>query len=163
MAKKSSLSRTEQKAQERYVVAERILLDYLREKGLRMTDERRQILLSVCAYPRYFTAEQLLDDVRKQLYISTATCYNTLSLFVDCRLLRKLDSARESRFAQYELVQGKLSKMRFICSECGREVEFWDNAVEDILRARQFSNFTMDSLTLHVYGKCKLCRRKRRQ
>lgn len=163
MNKTSSLSKSKQQAQERYVVGERILLSYLKERGLRMTEERRWLLKTVCSYPRYFTAEQLIEDTRKEIYISTGTFYNTLRLFTDCRLLRKLDAAPDTRFAQYELVQAKVSKMRFICFQCGREVEFLDKAVEDILKAKQFSNFNMESLTLHVYGKCKVCRRKHRK
>ncbi len=143
-----------------YKQAEQKLEQYLRTKRLRCTHERRQILQQVMRYPHHFTAEQLVQDICEREHIAVATVYNTLLLLTDCHLLHKLPPQSGGRVAEYELVQGKGNVLRFVCTQCGREVNFKHNMVEQMLQDKQFPNFSMNNFTLTIYGTCKVCRRK---
>ncbi|HCS87735.1 MAG TPA: hypothetical protein DIW30_04815 [Bacteroidales bacterium] len=153
---------TSAKQEDYYKVSSDILYRYLREHNLRCTSERLFLLKQVCAYRQKFTAEQLLSDIPDSVHLSVATIYNSLNLFCSCRILQKQSSSAGARTTAFELVMARESSMHFVCTRCGRKVEFRDKAVENILRERHFNNFQMSDFSLSVYGVCKICRRKHR-
>ncbi len=145
--------------QTNYDIAKKILADYIRENHLRNTLERQLVLQQICAYPSAFSAEKLIVDLGKKEHISVATVYNTLDLFVKCRLLSKMPAHVGSPTDEYELVFLQRNHLTFFCTNCGREVPFQDRALEDFLKGKRFTNFNMGYFSLRVYGTCKKCRR----
>ncbi len=140
--------------------ANKVLAEYIREHHLRSTIERTTILRYICKYKTSFSAEQLIQDVCQTEHLSIATIYNTLDLFVRCRLISKLPAHVGSPCDMYELVLLQGNQLSFFCTNCGREITFQDKAIDDIIRGKRFSNFNMHHFSLRVYGTCKKCRRK---
>lgn len=151
---------TSSKQENCYKTSSDVLCRYLKEHNLRCTSERLFILKQVCSYKKTFTAEQLLHDIPDSVHLSVATVYNSLNLFCSCRILQKQSSSAGARTTAFELVMARDSSMHFVCTRCGRKVEFRDKAIENILRERHFNNFQMSDFSLSVYGVCKICRRK---
>ena len=144
-----------------YKAAEELLLGYLRENKMRCTQERLIILWHISTLGRHFTAEQLIQDLCENQHISSGTRYNNLSLFCDAGILRILPQ-RQQYGAEYEFSFSEKNTLRFVCTKCGREVDFKNKTIEHLLRESHFSNFNMDNFSLVVYGHCKTCRRKRK-
>ncbi len=140
----------------------KILTDYIREHGLRNTWERQTILKQICSYRNPFTPDQLITDLSKKEYISVATVYNTLSLFVHCNLLTHFPAQTAGAHEQYQLLFLRENKMSFLCTNCGRKVDFKDKSIDDIVSNKHLPNFNIECFTLLVSGTCKTCRRKRK-
>lgn len=150
------------KQEDLFNTSSEILCRYLKSNNLRCTQERLTILKQVCAYKGWFTTELLQQDLPASMPISVATVYNTLNLFCECHILRRQPQAKQVKTIEYTMVLTHESTMHFICVRCGREVEFRDKAVENILHERPFNNFNMSNFSLSVYGVCKTCRKKYR-
>ncbi len=151
---------TPSRQEDYYQAASDILYRYLKEHTLRCTSERLFLLKQVCAYRQKFTAEQVRNDIPDSVHLSVATIYNSLNLFCSCRILQKQSQPAGARTTEFELVMARQSSMHFVCTRCGRKVEFRDKAIENILRERHFNNFQMSDFSLSIYGVCKICRRK---
>lgn len=144
-----------------YQRAEAALTSYLRFQSKRCTPERLIILKHICSLGQHFTAECLTTDICESMHISNATIYNTLSLLCDAHILRILPQ-RQQQGAEYEITIGEKNTLRFVCTLCGREVEFKNKAIDHLLQDSKFSNFEAENFSLTVYGHCKTCRRKRK-
>ena len=141
-----------------YQKAEEAMKSYLQSAQMRLTQERLIILRHICTLPRNFTADKVVKDLCQSQHISTATIYNNLAMLCDAHILRLLPH-RQQQGAQYELAIGDKNSLRYVCTQCGREVVFKNKAIEQLLLDRNFSNFEMDNFSLVVYGHCKTCRR----
>jgi Fur family ferric uptake transcriptional regulator len=104
--------------------------DFIRRMGLRRTGQREIILRSAFSQQEHFTAEDLLDRVRKiQPTISRATVYRTLGLMVEAGLLREIDLGGEQTTYDPNFLD-KPSHNHLVCIDCGRVVEFEDAHIE---------------------------------
>ena len=91
----------------------------LRAAGITPTTQRRALGAMLLCAPAHVTAEQLLQTAQAQaLPVSRATVYNTLNLFTERGLLRKLpiegveavyDSTTAPHHHFYDLVTGEVS------------------------------------------------------
>ena len=118
-----------------YEPAKKQLDEYLKEHGLKQTNERSEILKLICTYARPFTAKQVQNDISSVLAVSVATIYNTLRLFQNANLVsisrrqKEEQSAEADRYNKnterqvyYEVALGSKNTMIFICSRCGKEL-----------------------------------------
>ena len=65
-------------------------LQFLRSRGLRVTQERLVLFEEIFAQHKHIDAEELLAAMKtRDLKISRATVYRNLDLLVDCGLVRK--------------------------------------------------------------------------
>lgn len=133
---------------------------FLKRKGLKLTDQRRYILARALAEPKHFSAEQLLGDLKRQdSSISKATVYRTLALLVESHLLEAVDFERGYKL--YERALGHMHHDHLICTECGRIVEFHDEAIEKAQAAvAQQHKFDVQWHTHKLYGLCAACKKK---
>ena len=66
--------------------------DFLKKKGLSVTKQRRLVLDQVFKNHNHFEAEEIVVLLRKRnLRVSRATVYRTLTHLEDCNLIRKVD------------------------------------------------------------------------
>ena len=131
---------------------------YIQERNMRVSPVREMVLEQICLLPQPFTADQLAKACLAER-ISTGTVYNTLSLFVSAQILHATDRQRGRTATEYELITGSTVRMQIVCQKCGRVSGFQDRAIEDLIRARKYSNFNLQHFSLFVYGECKHCRR----
>jgi Fur family ferric uptake transcriptional regulator len=102
---------------------------YIRQKGMRRTDQRDVILEAAFASDDHFTAEELLTKARRlDPKTSRATLYRTISLLVECGLLREIDLGRDERVYDPNFLDSP-DHNHLICIDCGKVIEFEDENV----------------------------------
>ncbi|HZP44702.1 MAG TPA: Fur family transcriptional regulator [Candidatus Binataceae bacterium] len=131
----------------------------LRERALKSTAPRDDIARVFFALSRHVSAEELYAEVKRiNPHVGYATIYRTLKLLKDCGLLseRHFDEGQ----ARYEVV-GEHHHDHFICEDCGRILEFEDEAIERMQRniARRLG-VTLHRHKLELYGRCADCAAK---
>ena len=144
---------------EKYEKALAILDEYIRANNLRHTLERERLLKIMADVKKPIFTVHDIDEKRKEQHISVPTLYNSLNLFVSARILYKLERTHGVQLEQYKWALDVKSSMRVICTRCGREANFTDQAVQRILHDRKYANFIPAHFSLYVYGVCKTCRR----
>ncbi|MGH8011549.1 MAG: Fur family transcriptional regulator [Candidatus Binataceae bacterium] len=131
----------------------------LREHGLKSTAPRDDIARVFFQLGRHISAEELYGEVKKvNPHVGYATIYRTLKLLKDCDLLseRHFDEGQ----ARYEVAGGHHHD-HFICENCGRIIEFEDDAIERMQEgvARKLG-VTLTRHKMELYGLCTECRNK---
>jgi len=136
-------------------------LQWLRERGHRVTSERLALFDEIFAQHGHIDAEELLGSMKgRALKISRATVYRNLDLLVECGLARKQRLGR-NRYL-YEHVHPGQRHDHLVCTGCGRVVEFVSPGIAalqgEICRAHGFSP---TQHTLQISGLCNPCVQKR--
>ena len=132
---------------------------YMDEHHMRHTMERETVLMRACELGNAFTADELIEAVQTD-FISRPTVYNTLQLLLKAGIVHCMGKEQGRSNTKYELTKAHLNHMQLTCTRCGRVSDFQDAAITNILKSRKYNNFNMKHFVLHVYGECKLCRRK---
>ena len=139
----------------------RAFLDFLRDRGHRVTAERRALFDEVFSRHGALDAEQLLAALRERgVKISRATVYRNLELLVQCGLVRRHHLGRGGSL-RYEHVHPGQRLDHLACRQCGRVVEFvsppMHSAAEVVCEAHEF---LPDDLHFSITGLCTACRRE---
>ncbi|TGN17721.1 Fur family transcriptional regulator [Leptospira idonii] len=136
--------------------------EYLKEKGLKITNQRLLVAQKIFSSHNHFTAEGLLDELKDNKdRISKATIYRILSIMVEAGLLEEHDFGKDYKY--YEHIIGHEHHDHIICLQCGKIVEFIDERIEELQKNAAAQNgFTMSGHTLNIYGICQSCEAKKR-
>lgn len=131
------------------------LKDYLSKHGLKFTEQRWKIARFICSASGHWTAQEIVDRVRKQdPSIGAATVYRTLKVLCDAALLRE-SFADESGVLRYEAFHpGHHDHM--VCLDCGEVFEFHDETIEvkqDVL-SRDLG-FDIQAHRHVLFGRCR--------
>lgn len=128
---------------------------HLDKKGLRMTHQREIILETAFETDRHYTAEDLLSMVQQRdPDVSRATVYRTLSLLVECRLLRKLDLSRDQTYYDPNSIDHP-DHGHLICLDCGRILEFHSETMEAMQNREAYAlGFLPSSRHLRLEARC---------
>jgi Fur family ferric uptake transcriptional regulator len=134
--------------------------DYLRQQGLKSTEQRDAIAHAFFATQRHVSVEELYLEVkRRHPRIGYATVYRMLKLLTECGL------AAERHFrdgeARYESA-AKRHHDHLICERCGKIVEFEEEQIEALQRdvARR-SGFHLTGHKMELYGLCPACQSRK--
>lgn len=133
--------------------------EFLRDKGLQFTAERRLILEEVFRRHEHFEAEDIIEGLHSRgRRVSRASVYRALPLLVGSGLLRQVYS--DEKHGHYEHTYGHDHHDHLICSRCGRTMEFSEPAIEQLQEAicSEFG-FLPASHELEIVGTCASCRR----
>jgi len=136
---------------------------FLRERGLKLTAQRRRCLDRAFATHEHFSAERLYLWLKEEAgaSVSRATVYRTLSLLVEGGFLESLDPGTGELV--YEHVLGHRHHDHVVCLSCGKIEEFSDERIEELQRENCARlGFELVSHVLKLSGYCKGCARKRR-
>lgn len=131
--------------------------DYLHERELKFTSERRLILEEVSKTRRHFEAEDIVMGLRvRGKRVSRASIYRTLPLLVESGLLREVHSAEKHN--HYEHIFGHNHHDHMICTHCGRTFEFCEPRIEDLQDSIcRESGFQPAQHKLEITGVCSKC------
>lgn len=141
-----------------FVEEEKIFDEFVKKKGLKNSEQRRQILKTFLKTEEHLTVEELHRLVKKKNpSIGTATVYRTLKLLRECGLCReiKLDDGA----SRYEHLYGHDHHDHLVCESCGRLIEVVDPEIERLQEKLAKKNgFKITSHKLEIYGICNKCR-----
>jgi len=131
---------------------------YLRQKNLKVTQERLDIVREVFSTDTHFEAADLVIRLRQQgKRVSPATVYRTLPLLIDSGLLRQsfLSSGRQT---YYEHTLGPKGHEHMICVRCGKVIEFTSAPLEEALRQiAKEHGFRSERRRIELFGVCSDC------
>jgi Fur family ferric uptake transcriptional regulator len=132
----------------------------LRDRGLKSTSPRDDIARVFFELGRHVSAEELYAEVKKiNPHVGYATIYRTLKLLKECELLTERHFDEDQ--ARFE-VAGEHHHDHFICEDCGKIVEFEDNAIERMQQeVAKKLGVVLTRHKLELYGLCSDCRRLR--
>ncbi len=132
-----------------------ILDNYLKEKGLRKTLERYNVLKEIYAINDHFEIDELYERMKNKKYrVSRATLYNNIDLFVDAGLVIKHQFGTNS--AQYERAYNYRQHDHLICLDCNKVFEFCDPRIMQIQKTTsQLLGFDIVQHSLQFSGRCK--------
>jgi Fur family ferric uptake transcriptional regulator len=136
--------------------------EYLQSKGLRNTDQRRQLLEQVFNRHEHFDADQLIEQLPAKgtvNYVSRPTVYRTLREFVDAGLLHRFELDGRS---VYEHDYGYPQHDHLYCIHCRKLIEFTS---EETIRIREdvakLHRFRAKEHRFIIHGICDECVKKR--
>jgi Fur family ferric uptake transcriptional regulator len=143
-------------------LSENDLRELLRERGLKATRQRDEIVRALREAGSHVTVEELHQRVRRRNpRIGYATVYRTLRLLAESGWA----SARQfgERTARFEHRAEGEHHDHLICRECGKIMEFENDQLEALQNqiARQ-AGFRVLEHKLEIYGYCQTCGGKRK-
>ncbi|WP_432665297.1 Fur family transcriptional regulator [Wukongibacter baidiensis] len=137
------------------------LRDVLKEKGYKLTPQRRAILNTIINYQgHHLSSEEVYDFVKKDCpEIGLATVYRTLQLLDDLEIISKISF--DDGCARYELnVHGDDHQHHHvICTKCGEvlevEVDLLEHLEDEI---EKNYGFEIRDHKVKFFGLCSKCR-----
>ncbi len=137
--------------------AENVFREYLRDRGLKYTEERQAILRAVMKNDEHFEAEQLLLDMRQAGHrVGKATIYRSLKILVACGIVKEVHFSNKQ--VHYEHTYGQDPHDHMVCRRCGRIIEF-DAAEVTRLRTLIAAQHQFHALShrFAIMGLCEAC------
>lgn len=137
--------------------AENVFREYCRDRGLKYTVERGDILRAAMRMEEHFEAEQLLLIMRQSARrVGKATVYRTLKLLVECGIVREVHFSNKQ--VHYEHTYGQDPHDHMVCRRCGRIIEFSASEVSK-LRTILASQHRFHALShrFQILGLCESC------
>jgi Fur family ferric uptake transcriptional regulator len=108
---------------------------YIQQKGMRRTGQRDIIVEAAFSSDDHFTAEELFTKARRlDPKTSRATLYRTISLLVECKLLKEIDLGRDERVYDPNFLDSP-DHNHLICVDCGKVLEFEDDNTAALIDA----------------------------
>lgn len=128
----------------------------LRDKGYKLTEQRRLIIRAFIESPGHHTAQEIFDMVKEKcLEINFSTIYRNLELLSGLEIINKLQL--ESGISHYELT-GSAHHHHLICKKCGEMKEInicpYASLGDEQLKA---IGFKATDHKFEIYGYCSKC------
>jgi Fur family ferric uptake transcriptional regulator len=138
--------------------AKDIFRSYIREKGLRNTRQREEILDAFFSAEKHITVEKLFAVIRtKNPGIGYATVHRNLCLLCECGLADEIKIGNQK--TRYEPKFGQKHHDHLICLKCGRFIEVNDSKIEKLQeKLTEANGFIPVRHKLEIYGICKECK-----
>lgn len=130
---------------------------WLREQGLKCTQEREEIVEEFLRTDRHVEAEEFLLRMREAgSRVSRATIYRTLDLLVQAGLARKVRLGTDHYY--FEHILGRSQHEHMICLQCDRIIEWYDADLEALIRENlERHRFVARRYSVQVFGVCAEC------
>lgn len=140
----------------------RALQAHLRRKGLKMTQQRREMLRAALAHGEHFTAEELHARLRQEgRPVALATVYRSLAVLEEAGILEGHDFHSGQR--RYERRHEREHHDHMVCLDCRAVVEFEDEAIERLQeRAAAAHGFRIREHHLTLFVACETLLREGR-
>lgn len=128
-----------------------------RERGARLTDQRRRVLELIAASDKPVGAYELLDQLRTEMpRVAPPTVYRALEFLLDQGFIHRLSTL--SAFITCEHPDHPHTGEFLICRQCGEVTELEDEAVAASLgQAAAASGFQPEQRVVEVSGTCARC------
>ncbi len=139
------------------------LLELMRARGLRLTDQRRLLAELLDNAEEHLDAESVYQLARQRdPGIHRATVYRTLNRLKKLGLIDELDLMHVAGDRHYYEVRPSVFHIHLVCTRCGAVEEpggpFW----EDLKRKVQHeTGFRPEAVRMEMGGECQVCRARR--
>ncbi len=135
--------------------AKQRFLEFLDEKNLRLTAQRRAIVETAFSTREHFTAEQLLAwSRRRDGSVSRATVYRTLPLLTESGLVREMDFGKDYKFYDPNYAEHPHHN-HIICQDCEKILEFESQKLERLENEiSQRLGFSLKTHRLQITAHC---------
>ena len=138
--------------------------EYLQSRGMRNTEQRRQLIDHIFSRHEHFDPDQLIEQLPSKSepgHVSRPTVYRTLSEFVDAGLLRKLEVDGRT---VYEHDYGYPQHDHLYCTECRKLIEFQSERLIELRnQVAQDHQFRITGHRLIIHGICQDCVRAKKR
>ncbi|MFW6028631.1 MAG: Fur family transcriptional regulator [Halanaerobiales bacterium] len=136
------------------------LKELLKEKGLKLTTQRRSILGVIQKHKgEHLTAEDIYELVKKECpEIGLATVYRTVQLLQELNLIQKLNL--DDGYIRYEIGKNQYehNHHHLICTKCGKVFEVEDDLLDSLeAKIKDKFNFDVTNHKVKIYGLCEKC------
>jgi Fe2+ or Zn2+ uptake regulation protein len=130
----------------------------LRERGYKLTSQRKAILNLLAMDKSHPGAADILNKIRKSLpQVSLSTVYYTLEILKREGLIQELEFY--DRDNRYDV--NVANHINLICKKCGRIKDLTGGITLSYAKVQQKTDFQPVAMRYEYYGYCKDCRRKR--
>lgn len=135
----------------------------LRERGLKVTNQRIGVLETLASYPdQHLTAEEIYDKVKQEYpEIGLATVYRTVQLLLELHLIDKIsldDGCVRYEIARLEGDTTKHHHHHLVCLSCGNVFSFEDDLLEQLeSEIKGKLGFLVVDHEVKLYGYCREC------
>jgi Fur family ferric uptake transcriptional regulator len=136
--------------------------NYLKQKGLKITNQRLLVAEKIFTLGSHFTVDSLAEELKdRRGEISRATIYRIVSLLVESGQLTEHDFGASSKY--YEYIPARQHHDHIVCQDCGHIEEFYAPAIEKIQTevAAEYQ-FELTDHSQNLYGRCKILKEKGR-
>jgi Fur family ferric uptake transcriptional regulator len=138
-------------------------INLLRERGLKVTNQRIGVLETLASYPdKHLTAEEIYDKVRQEYpEIGLATVYRTIQLLLELHLIDKI--SLDDGCVRYEIAcrdsdDTKHHHHHLVCLSCGNVFSFEDDLLEELeSKIKEKMDFRVVDHEVKLYGYCREC------
>ncbi len=136
----------------------------LKEKGLKVTNQRLRVLEAIASCPEeHLTAEEIFELVKVDYpEIGLATVYRTIQLLNELHLIDRINF--DDGFVRYEMGSApnhgqKHHHHHLICKKCGKVISFRDDLLEELEeKIAETTGFSVVNHEVKLYGYCKECK-----
>lgn len=136
----------------------------LRERGGRMTTQRRLILEMLETIGGHPTADEIYASARhRDPDLSASTVYRTLAWLEQAGLVnpRRLGAGRTDTRKECFDQSVEVEHHHFVCSRCGHVIEFSSSYIEQAkAEFARIHQARVDDASLTLHGLCESCRRQ---
>ena len=136
-----------------------ILEEFIREKELRYTPQREEILKVFLLQEKHLSSDELYKILRKKNpKIGYTTVYRTMKLLAEAGLCDEVDLG--DGISRFEHKYGHKHHDHLICMKCGEASEVVKPAIERLQdRLASEHGFTPIRHKLEIFGICRKCKR----
>ena len=135
----------------------------LKEKGLKITNQRLLVLEAIASCPEeHLTAEEIYELVKFSYpEIGLATVYRTIQLLNELHLIDRINF--DDGFVRYEMGSAhghgqKHHHHHLICMKCSRVISFQDDLLEELeAKITATAGFRIVDHEVKLYGYCAEC------
>lgn len=131
-----------------------------RERGVRLTDQRKTVLRLLCESEKPLSAYELLDLMRESVENpAPPTVYRALDFLLEQGLAHKLESIHSYIGCSHP--DHPHASQFLICADCGEVAEVEDPDIANSLQAAgKAAGFKTDRPVVELLGTCAQCRGK---
>ena len=136
-----------------------LLIDALRNEGMRYTKQREIIWDEICRSSDHRDAEEIYLKINKnRRNVSRATVYRTIDVLVKNNLVRQLELGDGRK--RFENKLDSKHHDHIVCQKCGKIAEFSDEKIESRQKevAESLGYILLDH-NLNMYGLCPDCQK----
>jgi Fur family ferric uptake transcriptional regulator len=129
----------------------------LKDKGLKVTYERKVILEEALGMKRHFDADEFFLYLKEKGYrVSRDTVYRTIPLLLESGAIQK--SVGKGKGDYFEVVTHRGHHDHMICVGCGQVIEFYSKEIEKYQSAIcEKYGFRLTFHDHRLFGYCKNC------